>query len=342
MTRKMQWTLLTVAAAISWAMIWGGIGLSQDGAVTGGKSGEASLQQKVRRLKDECVGIQRKLDGGEEEQTELRRRMRTRLTALYKFRTLGYASTLFPVHDLQSFMEAGYCMLQIERADRELNLRWHEASLRQRHLGALVVQRQMELRALEGQMASVGGSDDSVGRVGQAPALPATGIPTPLEKLEPSGTALLKKIPFRKPIFSESAERFPALRGTLSPPTVGELVLTYGSKGDKRAETFLHGDGVTFVAPKGQPVEAIFDGVVVFSDWLKEYGNVMIIDHGDHYHSLVAHAERLLKRVGDPVKGGEVVATVGNTGSSNITQLYFEIRHHGKPVNPMEWLASGK
>jgi septal ring factor EnvC (AmiA/AmiB activator) len=68
----------------------------------------------------------------------------------------------------------------------------------------------------------------------------------------------------------------------------------------------------------------------------------MIIDHGDHYHSLIAHAERLMKGVGDPVKRGELVATVGNTGSSNTTQLYFEIRHHGKPVNPMEWLASGK
>jgi septal ring factor EnvC (AmiA/AmiB activator) len=119
------------------------------------------------------------------------------------------------------------------------------------------------------------------------------------------------------------------------------MVVTYGSKSEKRAETFLHGDGVTFMAPKGQPVEAVFDGVVVYSDWLKEYGNVMIIDHGDHYHSLIAHAERLMKRVGDSVKRGEMVATVGSTGSSNTAQLYFEIRHHGKPVNPMEWLASG-
>ncbi len=99
---------------------------------------------------------------------------------------------------------------------------------------------------------------------------------------------------------------------------------------------------MTFIAPKGQPVEAVFDGVVVFSDWLKEYGNVMIIDHGDHYHSLIAHAERLIKQVGDPVKRGETVATVGDTGSSRTARLYFEIRHHGKPVNPMEWLATGK
>ncbi len=326
-----------------WVAVLCTLGLAQDGSDIEKFRDETSLLQRVERLQDECRNLEGTLVETDEEQAALRRRIQARLTALYKFRALGYASTLFPVHEMSVSSQAGALMERVGSADHALVLRWREGLLRRRHLEGLLARRQMELDTLKGQLVSREGSAKRPGgdSADKAPDSSAE-LPTAQQRSDSKGAPLLKKIPHRKPIFSESAERFAALRGALPPPTVGEMVVTYGSKGEKRGEAFLHSDGVTFVAPQGQAVEAVFDGVVVFSDWLKEYGNVMIIDHGDHYHSLVAHAERLLKQVGDSVRRGEVVATVGSTGSSNTAQLYFEIRYHGKPVNPMEWLASGK
>jgi septal ring factor EnvC (AmiA/AmiB activator) len=99
--------------------------------------------------------------------------------------------------------------------------------------------------------------------------------------------------------------------------------------------------GIDIKAGKGQPVRAVRMGKVIFSGWFKGYGNMMIIDHGDHYHTLYAHAEELFKAKGEYVEAGEVIATVGDTGSMKGPGLHFEIRHHGKAVNPMKWIKKG-
>ena len=80
------------------------------------------------------------------------------------------------------------------------------------------------------------------------------------------------------------------------------------------------------------------DGTVVFSDWMNGYGQILIIDHGNGYMSLYAHNEALLRDVGDRVKRGDPVASVGNSGSAGPPALYFELRRNGDPVNPNVWL----
>ena len=70
------------------------------------------------------------------------------------------------------------------------------------------------------------------------------------------------------------------------------------------------------------------------------YGNIIIIDHGGSYYSLSAHVSKIFKRVGERVEGGEVIALAGDTGSLKGNCLYFELRHHGKPLNPLKWLRS--
>ncbi len=76
---------------------------------------------------------------------------------------------------------------------------------------------------------------------------------------------------------------------------------------------------------------------MLFADWFKGYGNMMIIDHGAHYYTVYAHVEEMFKSVGEQVRAGEVIATVGDTGSLEGPRLHFEVRHHGKPVDPAEW-----
>lgn len=135
---------------------------------------------------------------------------------------------------------------------------------------------------------------------------------------------------------------FSSRRGELLPPTGGEITRSFGGKTPIPSRTILYNSGVVITAPKGQEIRAVHDGTVMFADWFKEYGKVMIIDHGDHYYSLVAHVDQLYKNVGQTVREGEAIATVGETGSLGKPGLYFEIRHHGKPVDPTQWLAVRK
>lgn len=121
---------------------------------------------------------------------------------------------------------------------------------------------------------------------------------------------------------------FKALLGSLPSPVKGTL---FSPEGRKR--------GIGIKAPEGTEIKAVFDGKVVYASWFKGYGNLMIIDHGDGYHTILAHTSRLLKEVGEKVKMGEVVALVGSTGSIEGPMLYFEIRHHGRSENPLKWLA---
>ncbi|NQX90154.1 MAG: peptidoglycan DD-metalloendopeptidase family protein [Halioglobus sp.] len=95
--------------------------------------------------------------------------------------------------------------------------------------------------------------------------------------------------------------------------------------------------GLTIPAPEGTLVTAIHHGHVVYADWLRGSGLLLIIDHGDGYMSLYAHNASLLREVGEWVAAGDPVSTVGNTGGANRHALYFEIRHDGKPVNPNNW-----
>jgi septal ring factor EnvC (AmiA/AmiB activator) len=96
--------------------------------------------------------------------------------------------------------------------------------------------------------------------------------------------------------------------------------------------------GIDIKSERGEPVQAVFAGKVLFADWFKGYGNMLIIDHGNSYCTLYANVEELFKQKGDAVESGEVIATVGDSGSLSGPGLYFEVRHHGKPEDPQLWL----
>ena len=123
------------------------------------------------------------------------------------------------------------------------------------------------------------------------------------------------------------------LKRKLSWPVKGRLLHRFGS----RKQGYLKWKGVLFRAPIGKQVQTIHSGTILFSDWLKGYGLLTVIDHGKGYMSLYAHNQTLLKSVGDRVETGEPIALVGQSGGQNQPGLYFEIRHQGKAVNPKLW-----
>lgn len=128
---------------------------------------------------------------------------------------------------------------------------------------------------------------------------------------------------------------FKQAQGKLSWPVSGKLIANYGSaRGD---DTRSKWDGVIIAAPTGTPVKAVHSGTIVYSDWLRGVGWLIIIDHGQGYYSLYGHNQTLLKKVGNTIKAGDTIATVGNSGGSQSAALYFSIRQHGQAVNPALW-----
>ena len=128
---------------------------------------------------------------------------------------------------------------------------------------------------------------------------------------------------------------FERLKGQMHLPVKGDILARFGSK---------RGDGPSWKglfikAPEGTEIRAIAPGKIVFADWYKGYGNMVIVDHGDQYWSLYSNNQAVLKHVGDMVKAGDVIASAGNSGGNEQSGLYFEIRHQGRVFDPLNWIV---
>ena len=190
---------------------------------------------------------------------------------------------------------------------------------RRRVLARLATQirsQRREIRSLQRDQARLSRLVDQLGKV----APPRPGGPRN-EKLPEPGRAHVA---------------FASLKGKLRLPTRGELMNRFGGP---RSGGRLSWKGVFIHGPTGEEVRAVAAGRVVFADWMRGFGNLMIIDHGQGYLTIYGNNEALLKQVGDTVAAGDVVTTVGNSGGNPDSGLYFEIRYRGKAVDPLRWVS---
>lgn len=133
------------------------------------------------------------------------------------------------------------------------------------------------------------------------------------------------------------AKGFAALRGRLPWPTQGTVERRFGQPLDGQGDARMH-SGITLAAPLGQQVTCVASGRVVHAGWLRGFGQILIVDHGDGFHTLMAHLSRVNVNAGDMVQNGDVVAYVGDSESLEGPRLYFELRAKGRPVDPLKWL----
>lgn len=145
----------------------------------------------------------------------------------------------------------------------------------------------------------------------------------------------VKDLPDSKDDFSKLNGDFSSLKGQLPWPVKGQLTNKFGSARAESAESIW--DGVLIDADEGTEIRAITSGKVVFADWLRGFGLLIIIDHGKGYMTLYAFTQSLYRQLGDWVDAGEVIASVGQSGGRSHSGLYFGIRNKGKPVDPLEW-----
>jgi len=137
---------------------------------------------------------------------------------------------------------------------------------------------------------------------------------------------------------SPNNKPFKAMKGKLPWPVKGSLEHRYGTW---RTGGKLRWQGIILGASEGSSIKAIHPGRVLFADWFRGSGLLVIIDHGDGYMSLYAHNQSLMTAPGDWINTGDTIATVGNSGGRQKAGLYFEIRHNGRPSNPQHWCKRG-
>ncbi len=187
---------------------------------------------------------------------------------------------------------------------------------RQRVLAKIQSEKSLQLAAIESMRAAARTLDQAVARLAAQPA------PT----REPSAAA---------------TGSFSDFKGLLKMPIGGKIIRFFGPQKDTKFNVSVFRSGIDIEAPKGAAIQAVFAGRVLFADWFKGYGNMVIIDHADGYYTVYAHLEELFTRQGNYVKTGEDIATVGETASMAGPVLHFEVRHHGKPLDPMHWIVKG-
>jgi septal ring factor EnvC (AmiA/AmiB activator) len=230
------------------------------------------------------------------------------------------ATALKQIDDLKAQQESQRKQLESEKADRK----------------NVLSQLSTQIQAQRGEISKLKRDEkrlsDLVERLARiVPPTPKPQKPSKTQKPRQETTES-KNDDVPTPAFSGSG--FGALKGKLRLPVRGTVSNRFGAP---REESGISWKGLFIKASEGEEVKAIADGRVVFADWLRGFGNLMIVDHGNGYMSLYGNNQALLRKVGDSVNAGDSIASVGNSGGNDASGLYFELRYQSKPFDPLSW-----
>jgi len=206
---------------------------------------------------------------------------------------------------------------RIEEHNKQIKLISQERKTRANLLADIRSQKALELAAIESLGQSAKELDQKI---------------ESLHKILEAGTPEKK---FSQPPFSTQ-------KGLLIMPVRGKIVHLFGPYRNRKFNVENFRSGIGIQTEKGEPVKAVFGGRILYSDWFKGYGNMIIIDHGDNFYTVYAHLDETFKIKDDIVETGEVIATAGDTGSLDGPNLHFEVRQHGKPLDPLKWLTQDR
>ena len=139
-----------------------------------------------------------------------------------------------------------------------------------------------------------------------------------------------------------AAKGFGPLKGRLPWPSEGRIAIPYGSQKDPQFETPVFRNGIHIRTDASADARSVYAGKVIFAEWFKGFGQLVIVNHGSGYHTLYGNLSEIFSRVGDIIKENQIIGKVGTSGILNAPGLYFEIRYNGKPLDPMQWLKRKK
>lgn len=163
-----------------------------------------------------------------------------------------------------------------------------------------------------------------------------------LSELKESAKKLLDIIRESSRTDDFSAKGFGALKGILPWPSEGRVAIAYGQQKDPQFNTPVFRNGIHIQTEAAADIRSIFAGKVIFAEWFKGFGQLVIVNHGSGYHTLYGNLSEIFSNVGDIIKERQIIGKVGTSGILNAPGLYFEIRYKGKPLDPVQWLKRKK
>ena len=315
-------------------------------------------RKRIARLSHEIDGLEKKIGETAAASDELVAQIKVkeayvarRLAALYKLNWLGKFHVLASAESLQDLLQRKQAIERILTYDEEVigelidnrlrldtvrsSLETHRNEKRQR---ADAYQKQIKQMAVERTQRS-----GLLVRVRKEKSVQEAAIDS-LKQAARDLDEKIKNLGMRSTLAPSEEHRtvkpFKAFKGLLKMPVKGRIVSLFGKFKNTRYDVLNFRSGIEIQTERGEPITAVYSGKILYADWFKGYGNMLIIDHGDNYYTVYAHIEEAFKSTGDAVEAGEVIATVGDTGSITGPKLYFEVRHHGKPLDPMQWLET--
>ncbi len=317
-------------------------------------------RKQVRAAKAAIAETDAKIEQIEKESSVLQKEIRTneayaahRLSALYKLYWVGRIQVLATSESFFDFIKRKSAIECILDQDEVLLVKLHNDRTTLESSLARLNTRKTEKRALQAKLKQ------RISRLSEQQEKRRTALKRIQNEksLELAALKALKQAAFELdltlqslPPAKKSADNavpeldtrpFLAYKGLLSWPVKGKIISFFGPYRDKKFKVMNFQSGINIKAERGEPIRAISDGITIYASWFKGFGNMMIVDHGDHYYTVYAHLEEVFKLKGDHVEKDEVIATVGDSGSMMGPALHFEVRHHGKPIDPLKWIRKG-
>ena len=268
-------------------------------------------------------------------------RLRPRLLSLYRLTHRSPLEVLLPAEDVATFAWRARALSSLVRTDLAALEEMRSVALFQRsrleqldgwkhRMGSRLIELRAEAEEAASQQTELGEALQLL----QAKARAAGSVLAELSRSRAQLQAIASVLE------EPEASGFGALRGKLPLPAPGHVEVAFGKLVHPKFNTVTVQKGLDIRAPAGAPVKALAPATVAWAGWLGGYGNLVVLDQGEGYHTIYAHLSEVVRPVGARVFPGEVVGTVGDTGSLKGAYLYFEVRRRGLAVDPMPWVGA--
>ncbi|HEY5593762.1 MAG TPA: peptidoglycan DD-metalloendopeptidase family protein [Nitrospiria bacterium] len=296
--------------------------------------------QEIERLDRDLLALRREMDAKEG-------LVRERVRVLYQEGRFNSLKVLFSSRDYYDFLKRYYYLTWISNKEGELLQSYQSAATRMEpketalrkaraelleyktEITRKLSEIQTEKRKKDRLLASIRDEKSTHERTIRELEDSAVKLKGLIKKLEEQRAAR------REP---ETTAGFSLQRGHLDWPTRGRVVTFFGRQKHPKFDAYVYRKGIEIQAGQGSPIRSVYGGSVVYADWFRGYGLLVIIDHGKNYFSLYAHAAKLLVSAGDRVAVRQVIGEIGDTGLTSDNSLYFEIRRGADPLDPLTWL----
>jgi len=287
-------------------------------------------QEKLRQTGHQTVVLSKAMDSTKE-------KLLSRLIALYKMGRVPVEGLLLTSGSYSDLLRLDkYLRVIVDYDARLVETYRNQVVLKERYQEELIqdqfqCQRNIsEIERKRREITKVGEEKRSLLKSIQDQKVVYQKVLLELEERAKELQSLVAKLEREKSLLTYGKAKYETLKGKLTPPVQGKVISSFKEKGQ---------NGIEIKAPMGAEIRAVLSGKVLYADWFKGFGNIVIIDHGDQTVTVSGYCSELLKRPGDCVSQGEAIALIGSAGSLKGPCLYFEIRRHGKPQDPMEWLS---